>query len=268
MVGDAAAFVDPILSSGLNLAHNCALLVANAINTEWNYPEVPATAVQEGYGALYREIYTSFLSMATWWHERRDTNISDWRRVAAKLARDTVRVANLSKRDVILASTAGYVTDFRFFNIGAGGFGAQGLNSIFDNIPDEPIAERLHRPDMQVDSPLCPRFDGYELSTYLGSHVGTDRWWKLPAITFRRGEERIAFYPSIMESDDEDEVLLVDLSERLAARSLAYLDGTRSANQVARALQADFGGFDQKLHRAAMKFMHNLITIRLLEVAA
>ncbi|MFI5365359.1 MAG: tryptophan 7-halogenase [Candidatus Binatia bacterium] len=36
------SFVDPILSSGLNLAHNCALLVANAINTEWNHPDVPA----------------------------------------------------------------------------------------------------------------------------------------------------------------------------------------------------------------------------------
>ena len=70
-----------------------------------------------------------------------------------------------------------------------------------------------------------------------------------------------------MESEDENEVLLVDLSERLAARTLGYLNGKRSANQVARALQSDFGGFDQKLHRAAMKFMHNLITIRLLEVA-
>jgi len=267
LVGDAAAFVDPILSSGLNLAHNCALLVANAINTEWNYPEVSATAVREGYEALYREIYTSFLSMATWWYERRDTNISDWWKEAGKLARNPSSLANLSDREVFLAFTAGYVTDFRFFNIGAGGFGAQGLNYIFDNIPDEPIAERLHRPDMAADSPLVPRFDGYEFSAYYGSHVGTDRWWKLPAITFRRGEERVSFYPSIMESEDENEVLLVDLSERLAARTLGYLNGKRSANQVARALQSDFGGFDQKLHRAAMKFMHNLITIRLLDVA-
>ena len=79
LVGDAAAFVDPILSSGLNLAHNCALLAANAINTEWNHPDVPARAVQEGYQALYGEIYASFLSMATWWYQRRDTDqLSDW----------------------------------------------------------------------------------------------------------------------------------------------------------------------------------------------
>src|SRR4030095_10222541 len=51
LVGDAAAFVDPILSSGLNLAHNCGLLVANAINTEWNHPAVPSEAVGHGHKA-------------------------------------------------------------------------------------------------------------------------------------------------------------------------------------------------------------------------
>ena len=64
LVGDAAAFVDPILSSGLNLAHNCGVLVANAVNTEWNHPDVPAQAVRDGYASLYREIYDSFLAMA------------------------------------------------------------------------------------------------------------------------------------------------------------------------------------------------------------
>src|SRR4029453_4830443 len=69
LVGEAAAFVDPNPSSGLNLAHNWGLLVANAINTEWNHPDVPSEAVREGYQALYREIYASFLSMAAWWYE-------------------------------------------------------------------------------------------------------------------------------------------------------------------------------------------------------
>ncbi len=78
LVGDSAAFVDPILSSGMNLAHNCALLVANAVNTEWNHPEIAADEVRSGYEALYAEIYSSFLSMATWWYERRDTDIRDW----------------------------------------------------------------------------------------------------------------------------------------------------------------------------------------------
>lgn len=264
MVGDAAAFVDPILSSGINLAHNCGLLAANAINTEWNYPEVPAAEVREGYQALYREIYASFLSMAAWWYERRDTDVADWWKEARKQARHVSPVANLSDRQVFLAFTAGYVTDFRFNNIGAGGFGAQGLNYVFDNLPDEPIAEKLHRPEMDVDKSLLPTFERYELGAYYGSHVGTDRWWKLPSIRFQRGEESIPFYPSVMESEDQEEVLLVDVTQRVVSRTLAHLDGKRSAGEVARALQKDFGGFDQKVHHCAMKFIHNLLTVGLL----
>jgi flavin-dependent dehydrogenase len=268
LVGDAAAFVDPVLSSGLNLAHNCALLVANAINTEWNYPEVPASAVRDAYESLYREIYGSFLSMATWWYERRHTDdLSDWWRLAREESRNRSAVTNLSDRQVFLTFTAGYVTDFRFYNVGAGGFGAQGLNYVFDNLPDVPIETKLHRPEMVLDRPLVPTFERYEFGTYYGSHVGTDRWWGLPSLTFHRGEERIAFYPSIMESEERDEVLLVELSTRLVRRVLAYLDGSRTSSEVARALQADFGGFDQKLHRSAMKFMHNLLTVGLLKAS-
>jgi len=269
LVGDAAAFVDPILSSGLNLAHNCALLAANAINTEWNHPDVPVNAVQEGYEALYRDIYASFLSMAAWWYERRQiAHVSDWWELARNQSRNRSAVANLSDRDVFRTFTAGYVTDFRFLNIGAGGFGEQGLNYIFDNIPDGPIKEKLHRPEIQLNEALVPTFDRYEFGSYYGSHVGTNRWWKLPSITFHRGDERIPFFPSIMESEEEEEVLLADLSRRLVSRTLAYLDGKRTASEVARALQTDFGGFDQKLHRCAMKFMHNLITVGLLHPGA
>ncbi len=269
LVGDAAAFVDPVLSSGLNLAHNCALLVANAINTEWNHPDVPAEEVRAAYQSLYREIYRSFLAMATWWYERRNTDdLSDWWKMARQQSRDLSAVANLSDREVFLTFTAGYVTDFRFNNIGAGGFGAQGLNYVFDNLPDVPIDEKLHRPEMVIDRPLRPAFDRWELGAYYGSHVGTDRWWRLPALAFHRGAERIAFYPSVMESEDREEVLLVDQTTQLVSRCLAHLDGTRTADQVARALQTDFGGFEQKLHRSAMKFMHNLLTVGLLRMSA
>jgi clorobiocin biosynthesis protein Clo-hal len=267
MVGDAAAFVDPILSSGINLAHNCGLLAANAINTEWNHPDIPAASVRDAYQALYREIYDSFLAMASWWYERRHTDVSDWWKEARKQSRHDSSVANLSDRQVFLAFTAGYVTDFRFNSIGAGGFGAQGLNYVFDNLPDEPIDQKLHRRDTPLDQPLLPTFDRYDFGEYFGSHVGTDRWWRLPSICFHRGPERIPFYPSVMESENEDDGLLVDLTQRVVAVTLGYLDGQRTAAEITRALQSDFGGFDQKVHRCAMKLMHNLITVGLLRVA-
>jgi hypothetical protein len=70
-----------------------------------------------------------------------------------------------------------------------------------------------------------------------------------------------------MESEDEEESLLVDLSTRVTERTLALLDGNRTANEVARALQPDFGGFHQKIHRHAMKLMDNLLTVGLLQIA-
>ncbi len=267
MVGDAAAFVDPILSSGINLAHNCGLLAANAVNTEWNHSDIPAPSVRDAYQALYREIYSSFLAMASWWYEHRHTDVTDWWKEARKHARHASAAVNLSDRQVFLAFTAGYVTDFRFNNIGAGGFGAQGLNYVFDNVPDEPIDEKLHRPEMDVDQPLLPNFDRYEFGEYFGSHVGTDRWWRLPSICFHRGTEQIPFHPAVMESENDDETLLVEITQRVIAVTLSHLDGKRTAHQVARALQEDFGGFDQKLHRCAMKFMHNLVTVGLLRAA-
>jgi flavin-dependent dehydrogenase len=267
MVGDAAAFVDPILSSGINLAHNCGLLAANAINTEWNHPEIPAAAVRDAYQALYREIYDSFLAMASWWYERRHTDVADWWKEARRQARHASSVTNLSDREVFLAFTAGYVTDFRFNSIGAGGFGAQGLNYVFDNVPDEPIDQKLHRADMPLGQPLVPSFDRYDFDEYFGSHVGTDRWWRLPSICFHRGAQRIPFHPSVMESERDDEALLVDATRRVVALTLGHLDGKRTAHEVARALQGDLGGFDQKMHRCAMKFMHDLITVGLLRVA-
>ncbi len=177
--------------------------------------------------------------------------------------RSQAGIANLSDREVFLAFTAGYVTDFRFSNVGAGGFGAQGLNNILDNLPDQPIEERMHRPDLDVEARLEASFDAHAIEHYLGSHVGTDRWWRLPLVRFRRGDEEIPFYPSIMETDGDEEALLVGESERLVGLVLDRIDGSRSANHIARELQVDFGGFDQQRHNTAMKLIHNLMTLKL-----
>ena len=265
LVGDAAAFVDPVLSSGMNLAHNCGLLAANAINTEWNHPELAVASVREGYERLYREIYSSFLSMAAWWYDKRETDdLSDWWELARKQARNQSSVASITDREAFLTFTAGYVTDFRFFNIGAGGFGAYGLNSIFDHVPDEPIEQKLQRRDIELDLPLRPAFDRYVFGSYFGSHVGTNRWWELPSISFECGARTIPFYPSIMESETEPETLLVEHSRRVVELTLQYVDGSNSPRQIGRLLQSDFGGFDQATHRGAMKFIHNLLTVGLL----
>src|SRR5205085_1537579 len=90
---------------------------------------------------------------------------------------------------------------------------------------DGVVRAPAHRPTLAADTPLMPTYDRYEFGTYYGSHVGTDRWWRLPSIEFHRGERRVPFYPSIMESEADDDALLVEASERIVRRTLAYLDG-------------------------------------------
>jgi flavin-dependent dehydrogenase len=70
LVGDAAAFVDPILSSGLLIAANGASLAANALNTIWNDPEVDLSLLRESYRATYNDMAESYHRMARVWYKR------------------------------------------------------------------------------------------------------------------------------------------------------------------------------------------------------
>jgi flavin-dependent dehydrogenase len=70
LVGDAALFVDPILSTGLLIAANGASMAANALHTLWNDPEVDTRALLDSYDATYREAGTSFHRLARVWYSR------------------------------------------------------------------------------------------------------------------------------------------------------------------------------------------------------
>jgi len=66
-VGDAACFVDPILSSGAYLAILYAKMAAIGINTLIDEPSREAL-VQEWYQGLYLDTYTDYLEMARFWY--------------------------------------------------------------------------------------------------------------------------------------------------------------------------------------------------------
>ena len=75
LVGDAAMFVDPILSSGLTLVSHGAVLVANAILT-LEHPQnhhsfsPNHTLLQESYTQAYQDLAQSYLRMAEVWYQR------------------------------------------------------------------------------------------------------------------------------------------------------------------------------------------------------
>ena len=67
LVGDAACFIDPVLSSGVYLAMESALKAALAINTSLGRPELTDQAMQ-WYEEEYRIVASNFLQMAEHWY--------------------------------------------------------------------------------------------------------------------------------------------------------------------------------------------------------
>jgi flavin-dependent dehydrogenase len=75
-VGDAACFVDPILSSGVYLGVLYAKLCAIGVNTCLN-DRSREGLVQEWYEGLYADTYTDYLEMARLWYHG-DRRVQKW----------------------------------------------------------------------------------------------------------------------------------------------------------------------------------------------
>jgi flavin-dependent dehydrogenase len=75
--GDTAMFVDPILSSGLTLASQGALMVANALTTLWKDPDVDAALLRRSLERRYRSIGDLYHRMARVWY-RRNERAATW----------------------------------------------------------------------------------------------------------------------------------------------------------------------------------------------
>ena len=66
MCGDSAAFVDPILSSGITLAITFGLIAGRVINTLLEYGN--EDLIYKWYQQAYESTYTNFRSMADFWY--------------------------------------------------------------------------------------------------------------------------------------------------------------------------------------------------------
>lgn len=76
--GDAAVFVDPILSSGVTLAHLSAHRAAYSVLAEWREPSADLRRLAwEDYGRSCRESAAQFLALALFWYGR-DRNAARW----------------------------------------------------------------------------------------------------------------------------------------------------------------------------------------------
>ena len=231
LAGDASAFVDPILSSGILLAHQSGLSVANAINTHWTCPEIEAAEIHAAYAEFYRDLYGGFLRMAQWWYRRREVGIDEWLQLARDLGRDAVGAQALASDDTssFMTFAAGYLTDFRFINIGVG-WGDEGLAVSINNVERSSVGSglRLELPDRSIRLRRC--YESMSVDGYLATDIGTDRWWRLPVIHFASAAGAQIYRPPVLAAQHSD--AWVSTALRAIERVLRACDGKTSISDV------------------------------------
>ena len=70
LVGDAAAFIDPILSSGLTITAHGAALAANALHSIWNDSTLDVELLRESYTQAYLDMASTYHRLARIWYSR------------------------------------------------------------------------------------------------------------------------------------------------------------------------------------------------------
>jgi flavin-dependent dehydrogenase len=257
LCGDAAAFVDPILSSGILLAHHSGLMVANAIATEWHHPEISVGELHDGYAQFYADLYSGFLQMARWWYTRRRVaGVDEWLRLASDLGTSARGASQLAGDDVsaFMTFAAGYLADFRFVNVGIA-FGDEGLAACIDGL--EAGASSQLRRELHRERRYKRAFTRASVEPYLATDVDSDRWWRLPALRF---DDRL-YRPPILRRGDDEIVQALRIIERLTAAC----SGDRTLEQAIRAVAGSFPRQDeQEILRFAKAVLTDLISLKVL----
>ena len=155
LVGDAACFVDPILSTGVSLAIEGAFKAALALNTSLEFPKLESRALR-WYDEEYRATAMNYTQLAEhWYHGHR--NRDDWFWKARKL---TDPASNASIRQAFALVAGGYAgnpTDKRSAElVPFGGFGPFQLQAIYSALERE---QNLIDPDLDRSADDQPSDD-------------------------------------------------------------------------------------------------------------
>jgi flavin-dependent dehydrogenase len=200
LAGDAAAFVDPILSSGVMLAHYAGLAVANAIHTERAAPEIDRHELWDGYTAYYRDVCAGFHGMAEWWYRQRQRDIGDWWRTAQGMWQSARPSLQLDDVSAFMGFAAGYLTDFRFANVEIG-FGPEGLGICIEALTGRDAGPALGGTVADHARVARSAVSSIEVGAYLATFVDTDRWWRLPLVTMSLASGDAVYRPPIACDD-------------------------------------------------------------------
>lgn len=106
--GDAAGFVDPILSSGVMLAHELGQKAAYTINSAFRASsDDQMQAYWDFYGATYRTYLQAYRDMAAFWYSNNFSMESWWWQARRRLAQSDASV-DLSDREAFNRLASGY----------------------------------------------------------------------------------------------------------------------------------------------------------------
>ncbi len=138
LVGDAACFVDPILSTGVDLAMEGAFKAARAINTAFSQPHLATNAMQ-WYEEEYKAKAKHFLHMAEHWYYGHRTQ-DDWFWKAKSLVDPN---SNLSVRQAFILLSGGFTTGAGDQNLPAlqplGGFRPFQLRTMYSHFDNSQV---------------------------------------------------------------------------------------------------------------------------------
>jgi flavin-dependent dehydrogenase len=245
LAGDAAAFVDPILSSGVLLAHQSGLSVANAINTHWTASDVSEAELHAAYADFYRDLYGGFLRMAHWWYTRRAVGIDEWLKLARELGSNAVGAQEIGDNDSasFMTFAAGFLSDFRFVNVGCG-FGDKGLGVSMDGVDGTSVGHKLNLELRERSIRLRSKIRRMDTSAYLATDIGTDRWWRLPIIHLHGEWGEDMYRPPVLGRPHSDEWVTTCL--RAIERVLRCCDGSMSLERAVTRTVASFPRDDQQ----------------------
>jgi flavin-dependent dehydrogenase len=122
LVGDAALFVDPILTSGVVLSIVGASLAAGVLHTQWNAPSVDAALLRASFDETYLDLALGYHRVAQIWYRRND-KVQSWWWQARRAALRASETSIASDARAFLAMTLGLVRDPFAARMGAGGGG-------------------------------------------------------------------------------------------------------------------------------------------------
>ena len=260
LAGDAACFVDPILSTGVDLAMEGGLKAAYAINTELSSPEL-ADRAMAWYEEEYQHTARTFLEMAEhWYHGERTQDSWFWK--ARRLLDPT---SNLSMRQAFILLSAGFANQLKDCKTAKptyfGGFSAPQLKTIYeslDNGPQANVSQPTEREVSSLDERIvdhsCIRFaDGVRYRPYM-TYTSSGDSKLLPIIQVFRNSGALT-------------PLRVGLSSA-AQPILDKIDGKRSVREILSEVSCLFGEGEEKkeqLRVSTLRLLQGLNEAHLIE---